>query len=92
MGVSRLDRMGIVKVRISKTPAEEELDGVRLDNMRPGTVREVSASIGTWLIAQRYAEPEMRNACTHEEDFLIKQPATRRDRANDSPHRRSYER
>jgi hypothetical protein len=80
-----------VKVRIRKTPAEEELDGVRLDNMKPGTVREVSSSIGSWLIAQRYAEPEMRNEQTHEEDFLVKQPNVR-DRANDCPHRRSYER
>jgi hypothetical protein len=84
--------MGIVKVRISKTPDEDELDGVRLDNMRPGTVREVSASIGAWLIAQRYAEPEMRNQRTHEEDFLINPPARRHERANDSPHRRFYER
>jgi hypothetical protein len=87
-----LDKLGIVKVRISKTPDEVELDGVRLDNMRPGTVREVSASIGTWLIAQRYAEPEMRSQRTHEDDFLIKPPATPRDRANHAPHRRSYER
>ena len=61
----------IVKVRISKTPDEAELDGVRLDNMRPGSVREVSPSIGSWLIAERYAEPEMRRDCRmHEEDFL----------------------
>jgi hypothetical protein len=84
--------VGNVKVRITTTPAEDELDGVRLDNMQPGTVREVSASIGTWLVAQRYAVPEMRNEQTHEEDFLVSQPRTRRDCANDCPHRRSYER
>ena len=63
--------MGTVIVRIRKTPDEEELDGVRLDDMRPGSVREVSASVGSWLIAQRYAEPEMRtDVRTHEDDFL----------------------
>jgi hypothetical protein len=60
-----------VKVRIRKTPEEEELDGVRLDSMRPGVVREVSPSIGAWLIVERYAVPEMRrDAQLHEEDFL----------------------
>ena len=64
--------MGTVKVRIRKTPDEEELDGVRLDNMKPGHVREVSASIGSWLIAQRYAEPEMRtDVRTHDDGFLV---------------------
>ena len=60
-----------VKVRISKTPEAEELDGIRLDSMQPGAVREVSPIIGAWLIAERYAVPEMRrDAKTHEEDFL----------------------
>jgi hypothetical protein len=60
-----------VKVRIRRTPEEEELDGVRLDSMRPGLVREVSPSIGSWLIVERYAVPEMRHdAQLHEEDFL----------------------
>ena len=66
-----------MKVRIRKTPAEPELDGVRLDNMQPGTVREVSPSIGSWLIAERYAEPEMRNEQTYEEDSLVQQPCIR---------------
>ena len=60
-----------VKVRIRRTPEEEELDGVPLDSMRPGVVREVSPSIGAWLIVERYAVPEMRrDAQLHEEDFL----------------------
>jgi len=50
-----------VKVRIRKTPDEDELDGVRLDDLRPGTVREVSSSIGAWLVTERYAVPEMRS-------------------------------
>ena len=80
-----------VKVRIRKTPAVEELDGVRLDGMKPGVVREVSPSIGAWLIAERYAEPEMRrDVRAHEEDFLVE-----RDIACDrsrGPRRRSSER
>jgi len=49
-----------VKVRIKETPREHELDGVRLDIFHRGEVREVSPSIGSWLIAEGYAEPEMR--------------------------------
>lgn len=69
-----------MKVRIKKTPDEEELDGVRLDDMRPGTVREVSPSIGAWLVTERYAVPEMRaDVSPHDDDFLIgPQPAPRR--------------
>jgi hypothetical protein len=51
----------VVKVRIKVTPSEREMDGVTLGNMAPGSVREVSSSIGSWLIAQGYAEPEMRS-------------------------------
>ena len=80
-----------MKVRIRKTPDIEELDGVRLDDMKPGMVREVSPSIGSWLIAERYAEPEMRHDLRmYEDDFLV-----HRDTASDrskSPRRRSNER
>jgi hypothetical protein len=75
-----------VKVRIKKRPQEEELDGVRLDSMRPGIVREVSPIIGAWLIAERYAVPEMRrDAKAHEEDFLREPESTV---VNDGPRRR----
>jgi hypothetical protein len=81
-----------VKVRISKTPDEAELDGVRLDDMTPGSVREVSPSIGTWLITERYAEPEMRaDRQAHQEDFLIDRDAVINARER-SPRRRSRER
>ncbi len=50
----------VVKVRIKVRPAVREIDGVDLNGMTPGTVREVSALIGAWLIAEGYAEPEMR--------------------------------
>jgi hypothetical protein len=82
----------IVKVRIKKTPDEEELDGVRLGDMRPGSVREVSPSIGAWLVTERYAEPEMRSDVhPHEDDFLVgREPE--RDRVNDAPRRRRSDR
>ena len=75
-----------MKVRIRKTPREEELDGIRLDSMHPGMVKEVSASVGSWLIAERYAVPEMRR--TPEDDgFTTVRDA--RDCASDCPRRRS---
>ena len=81
-----------MKVRISKTPALDELDGVRLDDMEPGTVREVSPSIGAWLVVERCAEPEMRqNVRPHEEDFLSDQNADTGNRLS-GPHRRADER
>lgn len=39
---------------------EREVDGVRLDRLQPGSVREVSPSIASWLIVEGYAVPEMR--------------------------------
>lgn len=81
-----------VKVRIRKTPDVDELDGVRLDDMRPGTVREVSPSIGAWLITERCAEPEMRHDIrAHEEDFLHGRFG-HAQHLNIGPRRRSYER
>lgn len=58
-----------VKVRITETPREHELDGVRLDNLTRGDVREVSPSIGSWLIAEGYALPEMRASGRREGEF-----------------------
>ena len=77
-----------VKVRIRKTPREEELDGVRLDAMRPGMVKEVSASVGSWLIAERYAMPEMRRT----EDDAFSTVSDPRDVVSDFPRRRSTDR
>lgn len=53
-------RIVIVKIRIKSTPVEEEIDGVKLGVLVPGTVRNVSSVLGLWLIAQGYAQPEMR--------------------------------
>jgi hypothetical protein len=74
-----------VKVRIKKTPREDEVDGVRLDRLEPGTVREVSASVGSWLIAERYADPEMRRSTDTEEFSTVRDL---RDVASDCPRRR----
>jgi hypothetical protein len=82
-----------------KTPDEEELDGVRLDYMTPGSIWEVSASLGSWLIVEGYAVPEMRHDMQpHEEDFLMPRDTLMpRETAADggfkrTPHRRRNER
>ncbi len=80
-----------VKVRIRETPREDELDGVRLDSMKPGTVREVSPSIAAWLIAERYAVPEMRRELENEDEGLFGGRDTRAS-AMDGPRRRSSDR
>jgi len=50
-----------MRLRIRKTPAEKDVDGVQLDGLAPGIVCEFSASVGSWLIAKGYAVPEMRS-------------------------------
>ena len=57
-----------MKVRIKETPHESEIDGVPLHRLAPGAVREVSPSIGAWLVTEGYADPEM--------DKLIDQAAS----------------
>ena len=52
----------IVRVRILRSPRERELDGLPLDSMVPGLVRDVSPSVATWLIAEGYAALEMRES------------------------------
>jgi hypothetical protein len=60
-----------VKVRIRCTPREHELDGVRLDTLLPGAVREISPGLASWLVTERYADVEMRHdARTYDDDFL----------------------
>jgi hypothetical protein len=77
-----------VKVRIKETPREEEIDGVRLNNMKAGSIREVSPSIGSWLVAERYAVPEMRHDVRNEADDFCR-PKDAPTISNDSPRRRS---
>ena len=79
-----------MKVRIKETPREAELDGVELDKFKPGMVRDVSPILGSWLITERYAVPEMRRSVRdHEEDFSTVQDSSIRESANDHPRRRS---
>ena len=78
-----------MKVRINRTPREDELDGIRMDVLLPGMVREVSSSVGSWLIAEGYAVPEMRRS-TEEDVFSTMKDL--RDFVNDSPRRRSSDR
>ena len=56
-----------MKVRITRKPVEREVDGVNLDRLAPGAVRDVSTSLASWLIAEGYAEPEMRHRDRHVE-------------------------
>jgi len=58
-----------VRVRIRKTPEEREIDGVQLHRLSPGVVRNVTASLASWLIVEGYAEPEMRRS--YDEDAGI---------------------
>jgi hypothetical protein len=56
-----------VRVRIKAIPQQTEIDGVRLDDLAPGDLRTVSAIVGAWLIAEGYAEPEMRRERSDDE-------------------------
>jgi hypothetical protein len=78
-----------VRVRITETPREPELDGIRLDKFVSGEVRDVSASIGTWLVAQGYAEPEMRHGGRSENQEFSKGTTTPYDVAHDRRGRSS---
>jgi hypothetical protein len=53
-----------LRVRVRKTPIEQEIDGVQLDRLTPGRVCDVSPSLGSWLIAEGYAALEMRSSAT----------------------------
>jgi len=78
-----------VKVRITEKPREEELDGVRLDRLERGAIKEVSPSIGSWLIAEGYAAPEMRQGSNEENQDLGRYGSQIRATADDRPRRRS---
>jgi hypothetical protein len=59
-----------MRVRITTSPLEPEVDGVRLDGFTVGTVRDVSTSLGSWLVAQGYADLEMRSSARLQDDPL----------------------
>jgi hypothetical protein len=77
-----------MKVRIMETPREPEVDGVTMDGLAPGMIREVSASIGSWLIVRGYAEPEMRHTSSSRGDTQDLSGKRVRDTAR-GRHRRS---
>jgi hypothetical protein len=56
-----------MRVRIIAKPRERDIEGVSLDTLLPGTVRDVSSAIGSWLIVQGYAYPEMRSTVEDDE-------------------------
>jgi len=74
-----------MRVRIKSTPKETEIDGVSLKGLYPGQVREVSSLVGSWLIAEEYAESEMRLPTSSDDEgnhYLSGSdlPRSRRDR------------
>src|SRR5262249_23587982 len=77
-----------VKVRIKATPREAEVDGVRLDTFVKGDVREVSAIIGSWLIAGGYAEPGMRQGQGAGDEQEFTEITDHHDLPHDRPDRR----
>ena len=50
-----------MRLRIKVTPVERELDGLKLDSFVAGSVRDVSPTVALWLIANGYADVEMRS-------------------------------
>jgi hypothetical protein len=69
-----------VRLRIKTAPQEHELDGVKLDNFIPGTVRDVSPAIALWLIAKGYADLEMRTESELDADSVSERIAMIEDR------------
>ena len=59
-----------MKVRIKRRPLETDVDGVSLDSFIVGSVRDVSTSLGSWLVAQGYADLEMRSSARIQNDPL----------------------
>ena len=62
-----------VRVRIIAKPREHDIEGVSLDTLRPGKVCDVSATVGSWLIVQGYAYPEMRRT-PEDDEIVVRQP------------------
>jgi hypothetical protein len=78
-----------VKVRIRKTPVEREIDGVKLDRLSPGAVRDMSPALASWLIVEGYAEPEMRRTSPEDEYREVVSPLRPLAVACDRRRRRS---
>jgi hypothetical protein len=81
-----------VRVRITTPPKEKELDGLSLDRFSAGTVREVSPTVAEWLVAQGYAEPEMRRSEPDDLGLRSESIKSARVTSDDRPRRRSTDR
>ena len=66
------------------------MDGVKLIALTPGRVTDVSPSIGSWLITEGYAIPEMRASGETRNGFSTVQqpPDTSADRPSRARRRR----
>jgi hypothetical protein len=62
-----------VRVRMIAKPREHDIEGVSLDTLRLGEVCDVSATVGSWLIVQGYAYPEMRRT-PEDNESVVRQP------------------
>ena len=79
-----------MKVRIRQTPLEPELDGVRLDRLRPGNIRDMPPVLAAWLVTERYADVEMRrDARNADDDFSDGKDIQPPFKDPDGPRRRS---
>jgi len=83
-----------VRVRITRKPLEREIDGVSLDRMVPGSIREVSSTMAAWLIAEGYGVPEMRHdALDESQEFAdVKPPLSHAFDVHQRHRRRSTDR
>ncbi len=68
------------------------MDGISLDRMPPGSLREVSPTIGAWLIAQGYAQPEMRHDARDESQEFAGVKVPRATASDGRRRRRSTDR
>jgi hypothetical protein len=83
-----------LRVRIKATPREQEVDGVKLDRFGAGDIRDVSSTVGSWLIANGYAELEMRRKSPADDAVDRRTAASRTHplRADDKHQRRASDR
>jgi len=46
-----------MRIRILQRPAVPSIDGIRLDHFKPGILYEVGHTLGSYLMAEGWAEP-----------------------------------
>jgi len=69
-----------VRLRIKITPLERELDGLKLDGFIAGSVRDVSPPVALWLVANGYADVEMRSVSDFDPEMTSQRFASLNDR------------